>query len=790
MRSTVILATALCIAGLGASAQLLSYRPGREHRTINTDRYEISVQKNGRTDVLLVSRAPVFGNAYPMVWFEGEDEPTPLRIDGRWTVREEVRNSLGRGNGFVFRKDDCEWGIQTYPTLPFLTANVVYVNTSKKPVRVKALIPWAVGGPKKGEFSLGTGTRQAVILDTGTLTQVRTGLKTIDVGSCTCLWNLAAYNPVSQRSLIAGFLTNVQTYTQIHLERTAKAKGDSFDVFRAECLFDPPVEVPPKGRLESEWLYLAVDETNPLEGLERFGASVGLAWGAKPTRRALPHGWDSWSTEFHDDITEEAALAALDFMDQRLKRYGWTHFSIDDGWQRARGDWEPDAERFPHGMKWFADQVHERGMTVGLWTDPFTISPEAPLAKEHPEWLAKPNALGRTQMGDEARILDITAPGAYEYVRDVYAKIGQEWGYDALVETDFVYHLLLAESYARSEVTRVEALHMGMAAVREGFGTGKFIMAVAPLPVTGLVADGVRLGIDCAPIWRHTPDHWPWGCVDTLGNAARRYYYAPHLWAPDQDCAFFGHVATRERWHVTERPELTRDQSIAWLTGAALTGGAVKLGDNLAGLNDAEVDILRRILPVPRQPARPIDLFQREEPAIWSLPIRAPIGEWHIVGVFNWDETASQKIALAFPALGLKADAPYTVYDFWQDTFYGVARDQVNVDVAPGSVRLLGLRRFHNRPMFLATDRHFTQGANDFTALDWDAQNLRLTAAFDGVANTDYNLRVLVPKPYAVAATQASAGEPSTQQEGQVLKIAFHCAEKGPVNWSVAFTRD
>jgi len=790
MRTAIAVAIAVCFACLNAPAQLLSYRPGREHRTINTDRYEISVQKNGRTDVLLVSREPVFGNAYPMVWLDGEDEPTPLSIDGRWTIRQEVNNVLGRGNGFVFKKDNCEWGLQAYPSLPFITAHVIFVNTSKKPVWVRSLIPWAVGDPKKGEMSLGAGAREAIILDTGTLTQRRVRLKTIDVGGCTCQWNLAAYNPAAGRSLIAGFLTNVHSSTQIHLERTAKAKGDSFDVFRAECVFDPPVEVAPKGRLESELLYLGVDEIDPLEGLERFGASVGLINGTKPTRRALPHGWDSWSTEFHTDVHETAMLAALDFVDQRLKHYGWTHFSIDDGWQRARGDWRADPDKFPHGMKWFADQVHDRGMTVGLWTDPFTVSLEAPLAKEHPEWLVEPNALGRTQMGDDTLILDVTAPGAYEYVRDVYARIGHEWGYDALVETDFVYHLLFAESYARPQVTRVEALRLGMAAIREGFGADKFIMAVPPLPVTGMVADGVRIGIDCAPIWRKAPDKWPWGCVESLTNAAHRYYFAPHVWAPDQDCAFFGHPATRERWHVTDRPALTRDQSIAWLTGAALTGGVVKIGDNFADLNDAEVDILRRVLPTPRQPARPVDLFQRPEPCIWSLPIRTSVGGWHVVGVFNWDETASQKIHLAFSALGLDANAQYTVYDFWQDAFYGVARGRVNVDVAPGSVRLLGLRRYRDRPMFLATDRHFTQGATDFTALDWDAQGLRLTAAFDGVADTDYNLRVLVSEPYVVAGVEVSAGEPTTQQDGQVLKIAFHCAEKGPVNWSVAFRRE
>ena len=100
-------------------------------------------------------------------------------------------------------------------------------------------------------------------------------------------------------------------------------------------------------------------------------------------------------------------------------------------------------------MKWLADRIHERGMTAGLWTDPFTVNLDTPLAKEHPEWLAKPNTMGRTMLGDNEAILDITHPGAREYVRQLYDKIRNEWGYDVLIEIDFIYHILVAESYAQ-----------------------------------------------------------------------------------------------------------------------------------------------------------------------------------------------------------------------------------------------------------------------------------------------------------------------------------------------------
>jgi alpha-galactosidase len=174
-----------------------------------------------------------------------------------------------------------------------------------------------------------------------------------------------------------------------------------------------------------------------------------------------------------------------------------------------------------------------------------------------------------------------------------------------------VYLLLLCDSYHDPHLTRVQVLRKGMEAIREGFGRDRFLMSMPPAPITGVYANGMRIGSDCAPVWSKVPGRWPWGGVETLTNAARRYYFAPYMWAPDPDCAYFGLPATRERWQVADQPPLTEAQSIAWLTGAALTGGVLKIGDAFADLSEHQVAILRRLLPVWDTPARPIDLFRK-----------------------------------------------------------------------------------------------------------------------------------------------------------------------------------
>ena len=795
MIRTHLVGIVAAMLALDAFAAAPMYRPAQEYRTTSAASYEVAIQKNGRLDVTLATGDPAFMNVYPMIWFEGEEAPEPLRIDGRHTSRQGVNDHLGKGQGMVMDYKGCEWSHRTYPTEPYFTVQVAYTNTSNKPMRVKALYPWATGNTKglgknaQSGFTLGIKTTDSVTLEGGKQFPGDVTMPELVRGPVNAMWNLATYNPVTGRSLIAGFLAHKSAYTQIELANPISTEGDlnRFENFSARCIYDPPIELAPGERLISEPLYLAITETNPLEGLERFGKAVALANEVKPAKPFIPHGWDSWSTSFRTDITEAGMLENLAFVSARLQRYGWEHFAIDDGWQVANGDWEANPEKFPSGMKAMADRIHERGMTAGIWIAPFKVAADSQLAREHPEWLAAPSAMGRQVVGEDERILDVTAPGAYEFVRDTAKKIGDDWGFDALVEVDYPYYLTLAESYANPDMTRVEIMRLGMEALREGLGERKFIMTTAPLPITGMYAQGMRLGTDCAPVWRQVPGEWPYGCVETLTNAARRYYYAPWVWSPDQDCAFFGYEPARTRWNVANQPPLTHEQSVAWLTGAALTGGAIKIGDRFTELSDRDVDVLRRLLPTLHRPARPIDLFSEEHPRVWSLPIHSAIGDWSIVGLFNWEEAGAATIDVRFSDLGLATDKYYTVYDFWNETYFGTASNELSVSVPPGSVRLIGLRPYEERPMFLATDRHYSQGATDFTSLAWDEGARELRGTFDGVADTPYALRVLVPSPYDATSVSVSCDEPVTRMDDRVLVIEFHCAENGPVTWSATF---
>lgn len=729
---------AVLILALGTTSMVyaqITYRPGQEYRSLNTDYYQFAIQKNGRIDVALSSGQSVFLDAFPMVRFEGKRSAEALKVDGRWSQRYEVDDALGRGNGMLLKYKNCEWTIRAYPSKPFFAVQVAFINTTKKPVAVSELMPWCVGDPYKGALTLGEGSKDAPIL-TNALDGGDAGLLRGEARSET---HLAVFNPANGRSVIAGFLTQTMAMNSISLSASRKKKQDLFDQFRAVCTFDPPVVIEPGGRLNSEVLYVALAETNPLEGLERYARAIAVAHGISAERTFIPHGW----VVSGDALNEAAILSELDFMASKLKPYGLKHVSLGQGWQRAVGDWEPDASRFPSGLKSLVDEIHARGLTAGIWLDPFLVDVNLALAYEHSEWLLE-------RAGDDGdgplRVLDITAPGAAEHVRQIGVRV-REWGFDA-IEGVNTRVLVEATGYLEGARTRVEVARAGMVSLLDGFGQDRFAATSTPSLLSAPFFDGASL---------------------TISSSARSNYFAPHLWVPIPEA---GNADSRNTWALTE---------------LALLGGAVQFTDLPSRLSSEHRDALRRILPTPQRGARILDLLYDDSHRVWALQVDSAIGRWVVVAVFNRDQSESARTTLPFSALNLSTDDYYAVYDFWEERYYGTARGTLDVDVGPGSVRVFALRPYRDRPMFLSTDAHITQGATDLTALNWDGESRRLSGAFRAVENTEYNLSFLVPEGYEVKEISSSLESVPSEREGRVLRLKFSSPRSESVTWSIQF---
>ncbi|MFJ4520771.1 alpha-galactosidase [Streptomyces sp. NPDC088810] len=133
--------------------------------------------------------------------------------------------------------------------------------------------------------------------------------------------------------------------------------------------------------------------------------------------RDRPVLFNSWEATFFD-ISEEQQLALA----RRAAEIGIELFVVDDGWFGARtsdraglGDWTPNPDRFPHGLKPLADQVHGLGMQFGIWVEPEMVNPDSDLYRAHPDWVQYQPGRKRTELRNQL-VLNLAREDVQEYL--------------------------------------------------------------------------------------------------------------------------------------------------------------------------------------------------------------------------------------------------------------------------------------------------------------------------------------------------------------------------------------
>ncbi|WP_019058822.1 alpha-galactosidase [Streptomyces prunicolor] len=135
---------------------------------------------------------------------------------------------------------------------------------------------------------------------------------------------------------------------------------------------------------------------------------------ADQDRPVLYNSWEA--TQF--DISEEQQEALA----QRAAAVGVELFVVDDGWFGARtsdraglGDWTPNPDRFPAGLKPLADRVHAHGMQFGIWVEPEMVNPNSDLYRAHPEWVQYQEGRKRTEFRNQL-VLNLAREDVQEYL--------------------------------------------------------------------------------------------------------------------------------------------------------------------------------------------------------------------------------------------------------------------------------------------------------------------------------------------------------------------------------------
>ena len=216
-------------------------------------------------------------------------------------------------------------------------------------------------------------------------------------------------------------------------------------------------------------------------------------WDMPATRNGMMSGYTSWYNYFQN-IDEKIILRDLEGLDPYQDQV--SIYQIDDGYETYIGDWLDDnPSKFPHGMKYIADKIHDKGYKAGIWLAPFNCQKISRMAKEHPDWLIK-DTDGKPMVGciawGGAYTFDIYNENVREYLRKVFDVVLNEWGYD-MVKLDFLYSQCIKPRHGKS---RGEIMCDAMAFLRECVGDKLILGCGVPIGAAIGVVDACRISCD------------------------------------------------------------------------------------------------------------------------------------------------------------------------------------------------------------------------------------------------------------------------------------------------------
>ena len=145
----------------------------------------------------------------------------------------------------------------------------------------------------------------------------------------------------------------------------------------------------------------------------------------------LPVEWNHWWPYEDVEINETVFMQNVD----KAAEMGFEVCTLDAGWfgpsdpgtfwEHYRGDWHlVNEKRFPSGIRKLSDYVHAHGMKFGMWCEIEGLGPQAALAREHPEFVAKRDGkpIGQVCLGHLA-----AREWAYQTLARLITEYNSDW---------------------------------------------------------------------------------------------------------------------------------------------------------------------------------------------------------------------------------------------------------------------------------------------------------------------------------------------------------------------------
>ncbi len=595
-------------------------------------------------------------------------------------------------------------------------------------------------------------------------------------------WDTAFYSGDGQPGLVVGYLGNSTAIGEITSTADSDTAASGRFTLTAISTYQKEFTLRPGVAITSDRVLFQI-APDPFIALESYGGALAATF--PPRHSKVVNGWCSWFSTY-GSITEIEVLRNAEFAAKYLKPYGFECIQVDDGFYRTFSDWEGN-DRFPHGMKWLADRIRQLGLTPGIWLAPYIVTSGTPIYNDHPDWLIHnpdgefkqvgPNLVEGSEEARKANpklhALDITQPDAARWFQNLFHTAAQEWGYD-FIKIDFVdWSILAADRFHDPTVPKAAVYRKGAELMRLGMGPNKHLLDCGPGNVSLGLLDSMRIELDQPPV---TWNQYFLQSASSAPAAAKRYFLHKRAWINDAD-----HLVMMY---------LTVPQAQAAASVIALSGGTTMSGDRLTDLDPVRLEIFRKILPAYGQAARPVDLFERDRPEVFALPIKKPFGEWLVLGLFNADEKADAAKSIPLDRLGLDPTKTYLAFDFWSERFFGEVSGTLNVQLQPASCKLLALHEKRDTPQVLSTSRHVTQGAVELESVAYDPAADTLNGVSLGPVGSSHYVYVYLPdeRPWSQVERyyfHDFPGYTAKVNEPHILRIQVRFEKDDRVEWQV-----
>jgi alpha-galactosidase len=224
--------------------------------------------------------------------------------------------------------------------------------------------------------------------------------------------------------------------------------------------------------------------------------------------RPRPVHLNTWEACYFDH--DEAGLIDLA---SRAAALGVERFVLDDGWfhrrdndTRALGDWWPDTNKYPNGLRPLAEAVVALGMQFGLWIEPEMVSPDSELCRAHPEWVLQ--LAGRApQTSRQQLVLDLTRPAVADHLFTTIGKLVAELPV-AYLKWDHNRDLVAAgDAMGRAAYRRQTLAYYAL--------VERFRRAFPDVEIEACAGGGGRID---AGIAARVHRFWPSDCMDALSR--------------------------------------------------------------------------------------------------------------------------------------------------------------------------------------------------------------------------------------------------------------------------------